>query len=99
MALPYHYRGMNRILPDTNFTFWNYEDSLTKETALTRETEYIISLIPKDADEFWLSTEGLCQEKETMPACRPLEKFLSENYTVVEDRSFYFERVRLLRKK
>jgi len=47
----------------------------------------------------WLLTGEVCHNKENFAVCRPLENFLEANYTVIETKDFYLERVRLLRKK
>jgi hypothetical protein len=59
-------------------------------------TAYTISVIPKDAQEVWLMNMDIC---ETSKACLPLEKFVKENYTIIETKDFYKEQIRLLRKK
>ena len=56
-------------------------------------------LIPPDAPEIWLATEESCYSEKTKAACRPLENFVEANYTVVEAKEFYEEKVYLLRKK
>ncbi len=96
LALPYYYEGKNGILPNENFFKWKYEDEFGAETMWTKQIAYLISIIPKDAKEIWLVTEDICQ---TTKGCLPLEKFVGANYTIVKDREFYKERVRLLRKK
>ena len=99
LSLPFYYKGVNRILPDEKFFAWTLEDSPVSENAFKDQTAFVISEIPPDAREIWLATEEVCQDKKTAAACRPLENFLEANYTVIETRDFYLERVRLLRKK
>ena len=99
LALPYHYRGVNKILPDEKFLVWEAEDSSASTNIYQRQTEFIISEIPSDAPEIWLLTEETCQKPETRVACQPLENFIEANYTVLDTKDFYLERVRLLRKK
>ena len=99
LSLPQHYRGVNKILPDTNFFAWNNENNFSSENALKKQTEFIISQIPPDALEIWLATEEFCGVEESSPACRPLENFVEANYTTVITQDFYKERVRLLRRK
>lgn len=94
--LPYYYNGKNKILPDKNFFKWNYEAPPGSPDSQTKEIKYVISVIPERADEIWLVTEEGCQQTK---ACLPLEKFVKENYTIIETTDFYKERVRLLRKK
>lgn len=96
LNLPVYYRGPNRVLPDENFFKWDYEAEFGSDAMWTAQIAYVISVIPKDAREVWLVTEEGCQ---TTDGCAPLEKFVKENYTVVETKDFYKERIRLLRKK
>ncbi len=96
LNLPYHYEGKNKILPNENFFKWNYEAEFGSPKSFENQIEYTISIIPKDAEEIWLLTESVCQETQ---ACLPLEKFIKENYTIIEIKDFYKERVLLLRKK
>lgn len=100
LTLKYQYKGANKILPDEKFLdWWREEDSLGNENARRSEISFVVSEIPKDAKEIWLATEGSCQEETTRNSCRPLENFVEENYTVIEDKYFYRERIRLLRKR
>ena len=99
LALPYHYRGLNKILPDENFFAWEAEDSSASANVYRKQTEFVISEIPRDVPEIWLLTEETCQKPETQVACQPLENFIEANYTVLDTKDFYLERVRLLRKK
>lgn len=99
LSLPVYYRGINRILPDKNFFAWTPGNNIGSDDALKEQTAFVISQIPADASEVWLATEDLCQDTETREACRPLENYVEANYTVLETRDFYKERIRLLRKK
>jgi hypothetical protein len=99
LSLPPHYRGINKILPDKKFFDWSSEDSFLSENAWKNQTEFIISQIPADASEIWLATEEFCQIEESAPACRPLENFVEENFTVALTQDFYKERLRLLQRK
>jgi uncharacterized membrane protein len=99
LTLPYHYKGINRILPDEKFFAWETEGSLSTEDAFRNQIAFTVSKIPPEAQEIWVATEEQCQDKETAVACRPLENFLQTYYTVIETRDFYWERLRLLRKK
>jgi uncharacterized membrane protein len=99
LSLPFYYKGVNRILPDEKFFIWDNEDSPSSENAFRNQTAFVTSKIPPDAQEIWVATEEVCQSAETIQACRPLENFLQNNYTVIETKDFYMERVRLLRKK
>jgi cell division protein FtsL len=99
LTLPFHYKGINQILPDEKFFAWDTEDSLSNENAFRNQIAFVISEIPPEAQEIWLATEEVCQTETTAAACRPLENFLEANYTVIETKDFYLERLRLLRKK
>ncbi|MBS1797367.1 MAG: glycosyltransferase family 39 protein [Acidobacteria bacterium] len=96
LNLPYHYRGQNRILPDERFFDWGFEGKLGGAEAIAEENEFAISKIPLDAPEIWLATGERCR---TTNACALLENFVEANYTIIEEKDFYKERVRLLRKK
>lgn len=96
LALPYHYKGINRILPDEKFFDWENEAEIGSDDSRKREIEFIISKIPPDSREIWLLTNSGCLDGQT---CLPLENYVQANYTVVEEKDFYKEKVRLLRKK
>lgn len=95
LSLRAHYRGANRILPDEKILDWGLEDEFGSPQTFIRQIEFIISKIP-DAWEIWIVTDESCQ---TTKACLPLENFINANYTIVQEKDFYLERVRLLRKK
>ncbi|MBX7171545.1 MAG: hypothetical protein K1X72_11360 [Pyrinomonadaceae bacterium] len=99
IALPPHYKGKNQVLPNERFFEWNAEDSLKSENAFKKQTEFIISKIPPDAQEIWLLTRDSCQNPETAASCRPLENFVQEHYTIEIEKDFYLEKLRLLKKK
>ena len=96
-ALPLraHYRGANRILPDEKLFEWGIEDEFGSPQTFARQIEFVISKIPDEA-EIWLATDESC---ETTKACQPLENFIQANYTIILEKEFYLEKVRLLRKK
>jgi hypothetical protein len=96
LNLPYHYRGANKVLPDERFFNWGIEGAYGEVDSLKPEIDFAISKIPREAREIWLATGERCQ---TTKACEPLENFVAANYTVIEEKDFYKERVRLLRKK
>lgn len=96
LALPYYYRGVNHVLPDERFFDFEMEAPEGSAASWLRQTEFIISEIPPDAEEIWLLTNEKCEIEE---ACRPLENFVRANYNVVNTKAFYLEKVRLLRKK
>jgi hypothetical protein len=95
LALPYYYKGANKILPDEKLFDRELEAAGSAES-WDKQTGFIISEIPPGAPEIWLLTNEKCAVKE---ACRPLENFIAANYTVISEKEFYKEKVRLLRKK
>lgn len=99
ISLPFHYKGVNRVLPDERFFEWDAEDSIKSENAYKKQTEFIISKIPADAQEIWLLTRDTCHKPETEASCRPLENFVQAHYTIEIEKDFYLERLRLLKKK
>lgn len=99
LSLPYHYHGVNKILPDKNFFVWNNEEDPKSENALKKQIDFIISQIPPEAAEIWLATEDICQAKETSASCQPLQSYIEANYNVLKTQDFYKERVFLLQKK
>lgn len=96
LALPYHYKGVNPIFPNEKFFDWESDDKPGSGNIWKRETEFIIFEIPSDSKEIWLLTNSSCKIGQ---ACQPLENFVEANYTVIEEKDFYEEKVRLLRKK
>jgi hypothetical protein len=96
VALPVHYKGVNRILPDEKFFAFSLEDKPGSAGSYRSQIEFVISKIPPGAAEIWLLTNEKCAAGES---CLPLENFVAANYTIVEEKYFYKERVRLLRRK
>jgi hypothetical protein len=96
LAFGQSYHGKNKVLPDEKFFYWTYEGEIGTEAMWTKQIDWVISRIPRDSKEIWLVTEDICNTSE---ACRPLENFVKANYTVLEQKDFYKERVRLLRKQ
>jgi hypothetical protein len=99
ISIPYHYRGINKVLPDERFFEWSLEDSIKSENGYRKQTEFLISKIPPDSEYLWLLTRDTCHLPETAPSCRPLENFVQAHYTIEIEKDFYLEKVRLLRKK
>lgn len=99
ISFPFHYKGKNQVFPDERFFEWNLEDLLSSENAFKKQTEFIISKIPPDAQEIWLLTRDTCHREETKASCRPLENYVQEHYTIEIEKDFYLEKLRLLRKK
>ncbi len=96
IALPNYYNGKNQILPDEKFFSFFAEQKLDSPVAFGNQIKFLISEIPPEADEIWLLTNEKC---EVGKACEPLENFVRERYTIVAEKDFYKEKVRLLRKK
>jgi 4-amino-4-deoxy-L-arabinose transferase-like glycosyltransferase len=96
IALPIHYKGVNRMLPDERFFAFNLEDKPGSAGSYRSQIEFVISKIPPGAEEIWLLTNEKCAAREP---CLPLENFVAANYTIVEEKYFYKERARLLRRK
>ena len=51
LALPYHYRGMNRILPDEGYFTFAPEAAFGTAGSFKKEIEFVTSKIPVDADK------------------------------------------------
>ena len=96
VALPQYYKGVNKILPDERKFAFFAEDAAGSAGRYERQIQFLISEIPAEASEIWLLTGDACTIGE---ACAPLEKFVAANYTVVQEKELYREKVRLLRKK
>jgi len=96
LALPYHYKGVNRVLPDEKFFSFDLEAELGTPGSLMSEIEFAISEIPADAAWLWLAVNEKCLTTE---ACVPLENYVKENYTIEIEKEFYLEKLYLLKKK
>ncbi|CAN5497879.1 hypothetical protein BH10ACI1_BH10ACI1_13090 [soil metagenome] len=96
IALPNYYKGANRILPDEKFFSFFAEDKAGSPNNFRNQIDFLIGKIPPDSSEIWLLTNEKCNVKQS---CEPLEKFVEANYTIIEEKDFYKEKVRLLRKK
>ena len=83
-------------MPDEKFFNWGIEGEYGGADSLKPEIDFALSRIPPESAEIWLATGERCQ---TTKACAPLENFIEANYTIIEEKDFYKERVRLLRKK
>lgn len=95
LALPYYYRGGNKILPDERYFEWEPEAAFGTEASLKKQTDFVISEIPPDASEVWLVVNEKCLATQ---ACLPLENYVKSNYTILEEKEFYLEKVFLLRR-
>lgn len=96
LALPYHYRGVNKILPDEKFFTFDQEGALGTLDSLKQQTDFVISEIPPDAERVWLAVNEKCLVTE---ACVPLENFVRANYTIEIEKEFYLEKLYLLKKR
>lgn len=96
ISLPNYYRGKNRILPDEKFFAFFAEQELDSPQAFYNQIEFLIGKFPPEAEEVWLLTNEKC---DVGRACEPLENFVQANYTIIQEKDFYKEKVRLLRKK
>lgn len=96
IALDFYYDGKNKFYPGDKIFDWNLEAKPGSPDTYRKQIEYMIASLPADHNEFWLITQEDCQTSEN---CQPLENFVKTNYTVVLEKDFYLERVRLLRKK
>src|ERR1043166_7277072 len=95
LALPYHYHGVNKILPDERFFEFEAEDKFGTENSLKGQTDFVISEIPAEANMIWLAVNEKCIVTD---ACRPLENYVQANYTIEKEQDFYLEKLFLLRK-
>lgn len=96
LALPYHYHGVNRVLPDEKYFELEKEAAFGTEYSLRKEIDFFISKIPADAEMFWFVVSEKCLVTE---ACRPLENYVQANYTIEKEQEFYLEKLFLLKKK
>ena len=96
LALPYYYRGENKILPDEKYFAWEPEAPFGTDASLKKQTDFVISEVPPETGEVWLVVNEKCLATE---ACRPLENYVKSNYTIIEEKEFYLEKVFLLRRK
>lgn len=96
IALPYYYRGANKIVPDEKYFSFHTEAEPGNVNTFRTQIEFVISKIPPEAGEIWLLTDENCGVGQS---CEPLENFVAANYTIVLEKDFYKEKVRLLRRK
>lgn len=96
LALPYHYKGVNRILPAEKFFHFAAEAPFGSPDSLRAETEFLISQIPSEAQLIWLAVNEKCI---STAACIPLDNYLKANYTIEIEKEFYLERLYLLKRK
>jgi uncharacterized membrane protein len=96
LALPYYYRGPNRVLPDSNFFDFVLQGPFGTPESMVRQNNFVISEIPPGSHEIWLVVNEYCIATE---ACRPLENYIAANYTIELEKEFYLEKVYLLKAK
>lgn len=96
LALPFYYSGSNKIFPDEQFFAWEPEAAFGTEASHKKQTDFVVSEIPPGSGEVWLVVNEKCLATE---ACLPLENFVKSNYTIIEEKEFYLEKVFLLRRK
>jgi len=96
LALPYHYHGVNKILPDEKFFEFDQEAPFGSEASLQTQTDFVISEIPPDAEYVWLATNEKCFAGY---ACASLENWIQANYTIEIEKEFYLEKLYLLKKR
>jgi hypothetical protein len=94
-----YYRGTNTVLPREGFFPWSEANDFTAPDSMPQQIDSLIGELPSDTPEVWLLTGEICEAEKTRDVCRPLEEYLDTNYTKIDDREFYLERVRLYRKK
>ncbi len=94
IALPYHYRGVNRILPDERYFEFDF-GSPTPEF-IAKRTAFTLSKIPVDSPEIWLLVNDEC---DTPGICDSFEEYIAANYTVVIEKNFSGQKAFLLRKR
>ncbi|MEQ1923584.1 MAG: hypothetical protein ABL952_13845, partial [Pyrinomonadaceae bacterium] len=94
IALPYHYSGVNRILPDERYFEFDF-GSPTPEF-VSKRTAFTLSKIPADSPEIWLLVNDEC---DTPGICDSFEAFIAANYTVVIEQNFSGQKAFLLKKR
>jgi hypothetical protein len=96
IALSQYFKGPGSVLPTEKAFDFFIEAQAGTPAAYAHQIDFVISSIPVNAREIWLLTSDKCANALT---CQPLENYIESNYNVIEDKGFYKERVRLLRKK
>jgi hypothetical protein len=99
LAFKVYYKGANTVLPGEGFFPWAQQNRFNFSEALPQQTASLIAQIPPTSDEVWVLTGEICDNPKTPDACAPLEDFFDSNYTILDSRNFYLEKVRLFRKK
>jgi hypothetical protein len=94
LVLPYHYRGVNRILPDERF--FDFDFGTPTEERIRARTDFTISKVPTDAAELWLIENEECDRPGI---CDQFNQYVRDNFDIVDEHGFYMNRVQLLRRK
>jgi len=94
LSLPYHYSGVNRILPDERY--FEFDFGTPTPEFVARRTAFTLSKIPIDAPEIWLLMNDECN---TPGICESFDEYIAANYTVVTEQSFYGQKAYLLKKR
>ncbi len=101
LAFKVYYKGPNTVLPREGFFTWSQQNhfNFTEATAaLDDQTNSLISQIPPDTGEVWLLTGEICDHPKTLISCSALEEYFYSNYTMIDSKEFYLEKIRLYRK-
>jgi hypothetical protein len=99
LAFKTYYKGQNTVLPSEGFFAWSQQNHFNFTEELDHQSNSLIQQIPPGSDEVWVLTGEICDDPETLDACRALEEYFNSNYTMVNKGIFYLEKVRLYRKK
>ena len=101
LAFKVYYKGPNAVLPGEGFFTWSQQNRFNfteAAAALDDQTRSLISQIPPGTNEVWLLTGEVCDNPKTLEACRALEEYFDSNYTMVDSKEFYLEKIRLYQK-
>jgi len=99
LAFNLYYKGQNLVLPTEGFFRWSQQNHFNFTEELPRQTESLVSQIPAGSDEVWVLTGEICDNPKTIDSCQALDEYFGSNYTIVDEKNFYLEKVRLYRKK
>lgn len=94
LALPYHYHGPNRVLPDERF--FDFDFGVPTPERISERTAFTISKIPADAAEIWLVVNDGCKQPGV---CDEFQRYINENFELMDQRAFYRNNVMLLRRR
>lgn len=94
-----YYRGQNPVLPREGFFPWSQQNNFRTPDTRPAQAKSLILEISVGATEIWVLTGETCHDPKEMLACRPLEEYLNSNYTIVEEKDFYLEKIRLFRRR